>query len=82
MLYVLGVLVLVGAAVAFAVMGGLTLWGGVTTLRTEVSRDYLRTQADGGTRGLTTFLVGLPLLITGLFGLIAALRLLQVAFGI
>ena len=82
MIYILGVLVAVGAAVAFAALGVLTLWGGFTTLRGEVPRDYLRTRASGGTRTFTTLLVGLPLLITGVFGLIAALRLLQVAFGL
>jgi hypothetical protein len=82
MLYVLGVLVAIGSAVAFAVMGALTIWGGFTTLRTEVPRDYLHTHAAGGARATTSFLVGLPLLITGVFGLLAALRLLQVAFGL
>lgn len=82
MLYILGVLVAIGAAVAFAALGALTLWGGFTTLRGEVPRDYLRTRASGGARTLTTLLVGLPLLITGVFGLMAALRLLQVAFGL
>jgi hypothetical protein len=82
MLYVLGVLVAVGSGVAFAALGALTLWGGLTTLRTEVPRDYLRTRADGGARALTSVLVGMPLLITGFFGLFAAVRLLQVAFGL
>ncbi|HMQ30239.1 MAG TPA: hypothetical protein PKD53_05895 [Chloroflexaceae bacterium] len=82
MLYLLGVLIAIGAGVVFAVMGALTLWGGLDTMRTEVPRDHLRSQADGGTRALTAVLVGLPLLITGLFGLLAALRLIQVAFGL
>ncbi len=82
MLYILGVLVAVGAGVAFGVIGALTLWGGLSTLRTEVPRDHLRSQAGGGTRAGTALLVGLPLLITGIFGLLAALRMLQVAFGL
>lgn len=81
-MYILGVLIAVGSAVAFAALGALTLWGGLTTLRTEVPRDYLRTQASGGTRAVTTLLVGLPLIITAVFGVLAALRFLQVAFGL
>ncbi len=82
MLYILGVLVAIGAAVVFAAIGALVIWGGLNTLRTEVPRDYLRTRAGGGTRVATSLLVGLPLLVTGFFGLLAALKLLQVAFGL
>lgn len=82
MLYALGVLIAIGAAVVFGVVGALTIWGGLETLRTEIPRDHLRSQADGATRMTTALLVGLPLLITGLFGLLAALRILQVAFGL
>lgn len=82
MLYLLGVLVAVGAAAAFAVIGALTIWGGLNTLRTEVPRDHLRSRAGGGARAATNLLVGLPLLVTGIFGILAALRLLQVAFGL
>lgn len=82
MLYLLGVLVAIGAAVAFAAIGALTIWGGLNTLRTEVARDHLRTGASGGVQTTTALLVGLPLLITGAFGIIAALKLLQVAFGL
>jgi hypothetical protein len=82
MLYLLGVLVAIGAAVAFAAIGALVIWGGLKTLGSEVPRDYLRTRASGGTRAVTLVLVGLPLLVTGFFGLLAALKLLQVAFGL
>ncbi len=82
MLYIIGVLIAIGAGVAFAAVGALTLWGGIGTLRTEVARDYLRTQASAGARTLTAALVGLPLLATALFGLLAALRFIQVALGL
>ena len=82
MLFFLGVLSAIGAGIVFGIMGALTIWGGANTLRTDVPRDYLRSQAGGGTRAMTLLLVGLPLLITGLFGILAALRFLQVAFGL
>jgi hypothetical protein len=81
-MYILGVLIAVGAALAFAAIGALTLWGGLNTLRTELPRDYLRTRAGVGPQVTTALLVGLPLLITGTFGLLAAVRMLAVAFGL
>lgn len=81
MIFILGVLIALGSAGLFGILGLLTLWGGVDTLRTELPRDYLRTQAGGGTRLTTLTLVGLPMVITAVFGIITALRFLQVAFG-
>jgi hypothetical protein len=82
MLFFLGVLIAIGAGVFFAALGLLTLWGGLDTLRNELPRDVRRTQARGGARVTTLTLVGLPLLITAFFGLLAAGRFIQVAFGL
>ncbi|MFV9502994.1 MAG: hypothetical protein AB4911_00360 [Oscillochloridaceae bacterium umkhey_bin13] len=82
MLFVLGVLIAIGSAGFFGVLGGLTLWGGLVTMRTEVPRDYVRTQASGGSRAMTVVLVVLPLVITGIFGLLAMGQFLRVAFGL
>ncbi|RRR71717.1 MAG: hypothetical protein EI684_11180 [Candidatus Viridilinea halotolerans] len=81
MVFILGVLIALGSAGLFGALGLLTLWGGIVTLRTELPRDYLRTQASGATRFTTLTLVGVPLVLTALFGIIIALRFLQVAFG-
>lgn len=81
-MFALGVLIAIAAAVAFAAMGGLTLWGGLDTLTREVPRDFRRSAASGAQRALTLAMVGLPLLITGLFGILAAGRLVQVALGL
>lgn len=81
-MYVLGVLIAIGAAVAFAVVGALTLWGGFETAARELPRDFTRSAASPARRLLTLALVGLPLVITALFGLLAAGRILQVAFGL
>jgi ABC-type enterochelin transport system permease subunit len=81
-MYLLGVLIAIGAAVAFAVVGALTLWGGLVTFTSELPRDYRRSAATPAQRALTLALVGLPLVITALFGLLAAGRILQVALGL
>ncbi len=80
MLY-LGVLVALGAGVVFGAIGVLTIWGGLGTLRTEIARDYLRTQAGGGARALTLLLVAVPLMIAAIFGLMAAVQLVMVGFA-
>ncbi|NCC31291.1 MAG: hypothetical protein EOM24_04600 [Chloroflexia bacterium] len=82
MLYLLGVLIAIGAGVVFGIMGLLTIWGGLQSLQTEIARDYVRTSASSGTRMTTLLLVGLPLIITGIFGLLAAGRLFQVGLGL
>lgn len=82
LLFTLGVIIAVAAAVAFAALGGLTLWGGLNTLTSELPRGFVRSGVSGAGRLGTLALVGLPLLITGAFGLLAALRILQVAFGL
>lgn len=80
-MYALGVLIAIGAAVVFAAIGALTLWGGLQALTREVPRGFVRSAASGGQRALTIAMVGAPLLITGLFGLLAGARILQVALG-
>lgn len=80
MLVMLGVLTAIGAGIVFGALGLLTLWGGIVALRTELPRDYRRTQANGTVRLVTTLLIALPLFVTAAFGLLAAGRFFQVAF--
>lgn len=82
MLFFLGVLIAIAAGIAFGAMGVFTLWGGFDALSREVPRGFVRTAASGGQRAFTMLAVGVPLVITGLFGLLAAGRMLQVAFGL
>lgn len=81
-MFILGVLIAIGSGIAFAAMGAFVLWGGFDALTREVPRGFVRTAASGGQRALTMLAVGVPLVITGLFGLLAAGRMLQVAFGL
>ena len=82
MLALLGSLIAVGAALAFAAVGLLTLWGGREVFTRELPRDFTRSALTPGRRALTALVVGLPLGITALFGLLAAGRILQVALGL
>jgi hypothetical protein len=81
MLFFLGVLIAIGAGIFFAALGLLTLWGGFDTLRSELPREQRR-RPSSGAQVATLTLVGIPLLITAFFGLLAAGRFIQVAFGL
>jgi Na+(H+)/acetate symporter ActP len=81
-MFLLGVLIAIGAAIAFAVVGALTLWGGLDAVSSELPRDFRRSAATPAQRAFTVAIVALPLVITALFGLLAAGRILQVAFGL
>jgi hypothetical protein len=81
-MYALGVLIAIGAAVAFAAIGAFTLWGGFDALTSEVPRGFRRSATAPARRALTIALVGFAVLATGLFGLLAAGRVLQIALGL
>jgi hypothetical protein len=82
MLALLGSLIAIGAAIVFAVVGLLTLWGGRESAAHELAPDFRRSALKPGARLVTLLAVGIPLVITALFGLLAAGRILQVAFGL
>ncbi|GAB4434240.1 MAG: hypothetical protein OHK0015_23810 [Chloroflexi bacterium OHK40] len=77
----LGSLIALGAALVFAIVGLLTLWGGLITLTGELPRGFRRTAAGPGNRAATVALVALPLIATAAFSLLAAWRILLVALG-
>jgi hypothetical protein len=82
MLALLGSLIAIGAALTFAAVGLLTLWAGRASLDREVARDFVRSPAPPARRALAVALVAVPLVLTGLFGLLAAGRILMVAIGL
>ena len=79
---ILGSLVAIGAAVAFAAMGGLVLWGGWIMLRREVFTGFISAQPSPLERAFTLVCTALPLLVVGLFGIATAARFFALAFGI
>lgn len=81
-MFLLGVLITIGAAVAFGIMGALTIWGGLGSVRAELLRGFVSANPTAGDRALTLLLVVVPLVITGLFGLLSAGWMLMVAFGL
>lgn len=81
-MFVLGVIIAIASALVFAVVGALTLWGGWITLSREVPVHFVSAGASSGERLQTFVIVGAPMVITGVFGLLAGLFFLLLALGI
>jgi hypothetical protein len=79
---ILGALIALGAALAFAVLGALTLWGGWLAIRREVLRGFVSAAPSPAERTLTLLLIGVPLFGAALLGLLAAIRIAAVALGL
>lgn len=80
---IIGSLIAIGAGLANAALGILFLWGISFTLRQEVRRGFVsRPASNTSGQWLTILGLVLPLGITAVFALFAALRMLQVAFGL
>jgi TRAP-type C4-dicarboxylate transport system permease small subunit len=80
-MFILGALIALGAAVAFAAIGVLTLWGGWQAFRQELQRGFVSGNTPAGERTLSLILVGIPLIGAAVFGLLAAFRIAAVAVG-
>lgn len=79
---ILGSIIGLAAAVAFAAVGALLLWGGYLALRDEVRRSFIITRPGPADRALDLLLVVGPLVVTAIFSLLAAGRVAQVALGL
>jgi hypothetical protein len=78
---ILGSLIALGAAVAFVVIVGLAVWGGLLAIRQELLRGFVSANPGPADRALTLLLVGVPLAGVAAIGLLGALRLALVALG-
>lgn len=80
-MYALGVIVSLGVAVAFAVVGILLVWGALQTLRGELLPGFVSANPSGGDRALRVFLLIGPLCGAAILSLLAAGRFVLVALG-
>lgn len=81
-MFILGALIAVGAALGFAAVGLLVLWGGWQAFSREIRHGFISGNPAPGQRLLTLALFLVPLAITALFGLLAAGRIVAVALGL
>ena len=76
---ILGALITLGAALAFLVVGALTLFGGVNATQQQVVPGFRPDRPGLAARLLALLSVWGPVLLTALLCLLAAIKMLQVA---
>ncbi|MEI7644437.1 MAG: hypothetical protein WCJ55_09165 [Chloroflexales bacterium] len=78
---ILGSIICLGAALAFAGIALLAVWGGSQAIRHELLRGFVSANPGVADRVLTILLVGVPLVGVAAIGLLSAIRMTMVAFG-
>jgi hypothetical protein len=79
---ILGSIIALGAALAFAGMAILAVWGGLQAIRSELLRGFVSANPSVADRAITVLLVGVPLAGVAAIGLLSAVRVARVAFGL
>lgn len=79
---ILGSMIALGAAVAFAAIALLAVWGVAQAIRGELLRGFVSANPGPLDRTLTLLLVGVPLVGVVALGLLGALRIALVAVGL
>jgi hypothetical protein len=80
-MFILGALIAIGAALVFAAVGLLTVWGGAEAVSREFGPSFVRTAASALERVFAVLLVALPIAGVALLALLAAWRIAAVAMG-
>lgn len=80
-MHIIGGIIAIGAALVFAAIAGLTVWGGLLTLRSEVQRGFISVPSSPSGRLLTFLGVALPVGGVAVLSFLAAGRIIQVALG-
>ena len=76
---ILGALIVLGAAIAFLVVGALALFGGANATQAQVVPGFRPDQPGPGERALTLLSVWGPVALIALLCLLAAIKMLQIA---
>jgi hypothetical protein len=75
---IIGALITLGSALAFLVVGALTLFGGANATQQQVVPGFQPDRPSAGQRVLTLLSVWGPIALTALLCLLAAIKMLQV----
>jgi hypothetical protein len=78
---ILGALITLGAAIAFLVVGALTLFGGANATQRQILPGFLPDRPGPGERLLTLLGVWGPAALVALLCLLAAIKMLQIALA-
>ncbi|HJZ45614.1 MAG TPA: hypothetical protein VKE41_00545 [Roseiflexaceae bacterium] len=77
----IGALITLGAAIAFLVVGALTLFGGTNATQGQVLPGFQPDRPSPAERALTLLGVWGPIVLIAVLCLLAAIKMLQVAVG-
>jgi hypothetical protein len=78
---ILGSIIALAAALAFAAIAILSVWGCLQAVRGELLRGFISANPAPADRIVTLLLVGVPLAGVAALGLLAAVRIILVAIG-
>ena len=78
---IIGALITLGAAVAFLVVGALTLFGGANATQQQIVPGFRPDRPSPSQRALTLLGVWGPILLIAALCLLAAIKMLQVTVG-
>jgi hypothetical protein len=81
-MFILGSIIALGSAIAFAGMALLAVWGGLQAIRHELLRGFVSANPGAADRAITILLVGVPLAGVAAIGLLGAVRITLVALGL
>ncbi len=79
---ILGSIMAIGFALAFAAVGILVLWGGFLALRQEIGRSFVYAPTSGSGRLLTILGLLVPMLGAATLSLLAAGWIVMIALGL
>ncbi len=78
---ILGMLIAIGAAIVFILIGALTLFGAVNTTRQQLMPGFIPDQASIGERLVTYASIWIPVLFVAGFCLLTGIQLLRVGIA-
>jgi hypothetical protein len=78
---IIGVLIALGAAIAFLIVGALVLFGGARATNSQVVPGFLPDRPGSLERGLALLVVWGPVLLIAALCLLAGIKIFQVAVG-
>jgi hypothetical protein len=78
---IIGALITLGGAIAFLIVGALSLFGGVNATQRQIVPGFRPDRPSPAERALTLLGVWGPILLTALLCLLAGIKMLQVVVG-
>ncbi|MEI6776976.1 MAG: hypothetical protein WCK70_08745 [Chloroflexales bacterium] len=79
---ILGSIICLGAALANAGISILAVWGGLQAIRRELLRGFISANPSAADRTMTILMVGAPMAGVAFIGMLSAVRMIIVAFGL